>query len=244
MYGGTGLGLAISKRLITLMDGEIRCESEEGKGAEFIFTIRLKRDVTKAQERKKEDSLLSLENRIACIQVESDAIKEYLGSILSGWNMLRTDVPEKANLLITTNLQTNSTIPTVLLAPFGHSDVNTGKDPQRRIVYKPVKRAKLRRAILELSHFSIPEDSMASKAAASRGSSPKDTPKVHILLVEDNPLNQRVALHMLRKLHQTVDVAENGIECLRKLEEVRKTGSSTYDLILMVRHMKVVAEIV
>ena len=41
-FGGTGLGLALAKELVTLMGGEIWCESELGRGSSFHFTVSLK----------------------------------------------------------------------------------------------------------------------------------------------------------------------------------------------------------
>ncbi|CAM4450177.1 histidine kinase [Paenibacillus tarimensis] len=57
-YGGTGLGLAICKNLIELMGGTIRVETEQNKGANFIFTIRVKRLLASINEDSSDEARL------------------------------------------------------------------------------------------------------------------------------------------------------------------------------------------
>ena len=49
-YGSTGLGMAITKNLVDLMDGDIRVESEKGKGTVFTVTVTLKESVKNTVE--------------------------------------------------------------------------------------------------------------------------------------------------------------------------------------------------
>jgi len=74
---GTGLGLTISKRLVELMGGKIRVESEAGKGSVFYFTIPYQ-PVKKIEEIRKPEPLdynlegkkiLIVEDELSSIQI-------------------------------------------------------------------------------------------------------------------------------------------------------------------------------
>ncbi len=95
---------------------------------------------------------------------------------------------------------------------------------------KPVKQSRLLDALMEVvasdssqSYKASPNISRASLTAID----PNKISSLKILIAEDSPINQKVALHQLRSIGYTADVAGNGIEALDLLDRIN------YDLILM-----------
>ncbi len=72
-----------------------------------------------------------------------------------------------------------------------------------------------------------PAEAAAPAVVAPAMAAAGSTPRTQLLLVEDNFVNQRVALYMLAKLKYQVDVATTGVEALERL------GKTRYRLVLM-----------
>ena len=89
---------------------------------------------------------------------------------------------------------------------------------------KPVRASQLYNALVSV--FAGPElESAAADTAV--GDEVPETSSLRILLAEDNPVNQKVALRILDKLGYRADVASNGLEALEALER------QPYDVVLM-----------
>jgi CheY-like chemotaxis protein len=99
----------------------------------------------------------------------------------------------------------------------------------RRLV-KPVHPAQLAEAIVGALRIGTPEASPGSgvRQEAVPSALPGDAEGARAaLLVEDNPINQKVGAHMVARLGWEVDIAVTGVEAIEAVT------ASTYDLILM-----------
>jgi CheY-like chemotaxis protein len=91
-------------------------------------------------------------------------------------------------------------------------------------VTKPARHSRLFDSIATVMLGEVKRD-FSPRPAVARTPSAKVSAR--ILLAEDNTINQRVALGQLQELGYTADIAANGLEVLRALEQI------PYDLILM-----------
>ncbi len=87
LYGGTGLGLSICYQLIALMGGELKVESEIGKGATFYFDLSF--DILKSKQLIGSITDFDLKENIKVLLVEDNKVNQFLAqTILSEWNCL------------------------------------------------------------------------------------------------------------------------------------------------------------
>ncbi|MBM3723836.1 MAG: response regulator [Acidobacteria bacterium] len=250
-YGGTGLGLAISRRLIAMMNGEIGVESEVGSGSTFWFTVTL--PVTREYEAAPglagkcagRRVLLVDDNATSRRIIERELMREgiVVATANSGpeaYHLLQAStrmkepfdlmlldfrMPLMDGLMVARAVKSEAAfkaLPLVMLTAAGERAVVQRAKSIDVVgcVMKPVRPSQLIQAVAG----ALNRDSRSAVPAPKAG----DTPHAaHVLLVEDNPVNRRVGIGLLRKLGCRVDIAVNGYEALDAIRQQR------FDLVFM-----------
>ncbi len=255
-YGGTGLGLSICKNLVRMMGGEIAVKSEFGEGSAFEFSLRIPVDHSASEEKAEIDflrgkRLLIIENNDAVSKnLERLALRwkmdvyavdsggegiETLHSAERPFEVvwLESHLPDVDGTEFAKNLRQEplcGRIPIVMLSSVVRMDTISEfkKNKLNDCLTKPIRHGQLLRSTARLCGFKAVK-SRVSKAKALRESKsvPALSERISILVADDNPVNVKVAIHMLRKIGYKGDEATNGLEAIEALKE------KPYDIILM-----------
>jgi CheY-like chemotaxis protein len=124
-------------------------------------------------------------------------------------------------------LRTAAEMPLYLLSSIDRMIVGDDEKVFTAILTKPIKPSLLFDTLTKTFSSHAPFPSNPLVAASGSASAPLEVRTERVLLAEDNPVNQKVALHMLARLGYRADTAANGIEVLEAVSRVE------YDLILM-----------
>src|SRR5262252_1924109 len=253
-YGGTGLGLSISAALVKLMGGTMWVESKIRQGSKFHFTVvlELKNSESEALPAKGSQELIDL----PILVVDDNASnRRILKEILTNWHMkptLATSGAEALNAL-EKGKSTNSFalvlldvhmpgmdgfavaeqihyehqgIKVILLTSASRpSDVARCRELGiLDYLSKPIKQSELFDAIVTAMAEPRQKPEVCETAAASI--QPSERP-LRVLLAEDNPVNQTLAIRILEKIGHKVQVVNNGKEAIGRAQ------GEEFDLILM-----------
>jgi signal transduction histidine kinase/CheY-like chemotaxis protein len=253
-FGGTGLGLAISKRLAEIMRGRMWAESTPGTGSVFHFTI-LALAAPALRRVRTQANPPALEGRRLLIVDDSETNRRILRIQAQAWGMLAYEVgsaeealrwlkgnaridlaildmqmPGQDGLELSARIRElpeRELLPLILLssaAPPAPSEDPRWKNFSARFS-KPVKQAELREALLKaLGKFSRSPLPVQSRPKVARLA---ETLPLHLLLAEDNIVNQRVAIQFFEQMGYRCDLATNGVEALQAIDR------EVYDVVFM-----------
>ncbi|MDQ8202840.1 response regulator [Pelagicoccus sp. SDUM812003] len=248
-YGGTGLGLAICRRLLGLMNGRIEAESEYGKGS--VFRCILEADY---EDEPAIAPLPELQSKRILIVADEGRGCEILSQTLETFGMLSRRVSTESEALtalreeppfscamIDLDLKADSAVDLSSALKIEHS-----RYPLPLVAVAPLSKARpslreaglyANRIIKPYSPYDLSQCLLAtclgSKTAPVPNSAPKPFPAERVrhpesvLIVEDNNVNQMVAIRLLDKFGYQADLAENGFQALDRCLQRQ------YDIIFM-----------
>ncbi len=248
-HGGTGLGLTISARLAEMMGGRIWAESRHGDGSSFHVLVHVDEDdreqtgVTTASPPPRPavatPALVVDDNAAAGAVLAAMLERHDLDPVtvrdgvtaLDRWRQARAAKQRFPLLLLDAQMpdmdgfavareMVSDVSHIVMLLTFEHLSADIARCHElgvRHYLTKPIRELELSRVIA------------AAMPVSRAGIGADADDHLRVLLVEDNPINQRVAVALLERQGYSVDVADNGARALEQLD----AEPNGFDLVLM-----------